>query len=112
MIDASTVLFAAKAAPLFLTGTHFWYGVFLALSIVVLFRQFAWKFLSKWWTNRRNFMWFIVGREEIPNVAPAIPPASKRLGDVETELKEQHEDIKAQGSEQRSQGADIQEMKE
>jgi hypothetical protein len=89
---------AAASAPLFFTKLHFWYGVFVALGIGTAAQTLWAKRLKKWWAKRQNFSWFILGRSEAPGVpGSAVLPASERLGNVETDLKEQHQDILNQG---------------
>lgn len=107
-MSSSLLLAAAKSTPLFFTKMHFWYGVFIALGIFTAIQTLGIpNRIKAWLGSRKNFMLLIAGRAAVPGVTPEVKPLANRLGDVETELLEQHQDIKDQGDYIKTQGADI-----
>lgn len=105
MNSVAPLLAADKTSQLFFLKISFWYGAFIILGVITAFQTIWAKRLKIWWTKRRNLTWFILGRPEAPGVpGSGTPPASERLGNVESE-------IKSQGIEIRVQSSDIQEIK-
>ena len=99
MYFSAPLLAAAKSESLFFLKMSFWYGAFIILGVGTAVQALWAKRIKAWWLKRRNFTWFIVGRPEAPgSPGSGILPASERLGNVEQDLKEQHQDIKNQGS--------------
>ena len=102
---ATTLPTDPNPETIFFLRMSFWYGAFIVLGVATAIQALWAKRIKAWWIKRRNFTWFIVGRPEVPGVpGSGILPASERLGNVEHDLKEQHQDIKMQR-------ADIQEIK-